>query len=447
MSVTNQHSQYSASLAEWAKARAFAKSEKDVHAGGELYVSRLTGQTDDEYAAYKERGSVAMFFKKTISTYRGMVTRKEINVSESDSVTDYLTNVTGSGDTLSQYVYDTVGEFFTTGRCGTLIDLKEGLTAKDPQFLFYSAEAIINWREEVIDGAKQLSMVVLVEQVGTNTEDEFNTETENQYRVLDILDGAYRVRLFDANGSIKQNKSGDTEIFPLMNNKKIKNIPFVIHGGVAVKPPFLTEILDLNLHHYQTSTDYAGFLRYAANPLLWSAGADEEIKKVGFGTSHNIPDANGKVEFAQIDGTILPIPAQLKAWEEQMSVLAVNMVIEDIGGKTATQVSTDSGNQTASLAGTVKMLSVEFTKILGWACDWLGKPVGAVVELNTDFISKQMAPEMIREIRQSWFDGAISYETMWLNLQQGEIANPHKSAEEEQADIETSTPPGMQGDE
>ena len=79
-----------------------------------------------------------------------------------------------------------------------------------------------------------------------------------------------------------------------------------------------------------------------------------------------------------------------------------------------------------------------------WACEWMNKTCGKT-QINTDFISKTMPPEMIRELRQTWLDGGISYETLWTNLQQGEVADQHKTFDQEQSDIESSEPPGMSG--
>ncbi len=132
----------------------------------------------------------------------------------------------------------------------------------------------------------------------------------------------------------------------------------------------------------------------------------------------------------------------LQIIKEYISTLAVNMSLNPESQITATQANIDNSNQTASLAGAVNMLSSEFTKILGWASEWMNKTVGPV-QINTDFVSASLSPQMLKELVASYQQGAISYETMWQQLQQGEIADPHKTAEEEQGDIEENIPAGM----
>ena len=442
MSVSDKHTMYSYMLSEWQKAGHFASFEKAVKDEGVTYLPLLGGQSDEEYEAYKQRGSVAMFFKKTIVTYRGMVMRKPPQVGDDEPVAEYLKNVTGSGDSFRDYMYSVVGRYFTAGRCGTLIDLPEGLTNAEPLFLFYSAESIINWREDTINGITQLVEVRLEEEIEVQL-DEFTWETAKQYRVLDLDEGKYRVRVFND----QEIMVGD-EVYPLMNNSTMDHIPFVIHGGVDVQPPFLTEILDLNLHHYQVTTDEAHGIHWAALPTPYVTGLDTPPDKIGPTAMIALPDPQSTAGFMEFSGSGLqPSAAKLKVYEDQISSLAINMVMNnELAVKTATQTSVDSSSQTASLSGTVTMLSAEFTKLLTIAADWMGKTVGPVT-INQDFISSKMSPDMINAVRQSWLDGAISYESMWLQLQQGEIAPEAKTAEEEQGDIDIAEPAGMAGAE
>ena len=51
MTVNSTHSEYDAALASWQRARNVSAGEDAVKAAGELYLPRLTGQSDDDYNA------------------------------------------------------------------------------------------------------------------------------------------------------------------------------------------------------------------------------------------------------------------------------------------------------------------------------------------------------------------------------------------------------------
>jgi hypothetical protein len=444
MAVDTKHDDYILMEPEWQKCLDFADSETKVRSKKELYCPRPTGQDDQEYNSYMNRASLSMFFKKTLETYRGMATRVPAYVTDAEKVEDFLANVTGSGKDLTQYIYTLLGSFFKTGRCGTLLSLPQGLTNSDPMFLFYNEMSIINWREVVKDSQTVLSEVRLREVV-EESRDEFVYEETTQIRVLDLDEnGLYRVRVYGEDGS----QIGKA-IEPKIDNKRLDYIPFVFHGGVAVKSPFLIEIVDLNKHHFRQTCEYYNAMYRTSQGQYWLAGVDEkEIPtQVGGSIIWAFGDADATANLLEPAGDGLKdYSDSRKDIKETISALAVNLVLNGTGEQTATQANIDSSNQTAALAGIVNQISEDITRLLDWACEWMDKECGAV-KINTDFISKQMTPEMIREVRQSWLDGAISYETMWANLQQGEIADQNKKAGDEQTLIESDMPAGMVGGE
>ena len=68
MPVNSTHSDYDANLPAWLRARDVIAGEDAVKSAGVRYLPRLDSQTDEEYAAYKER---AAFFNATARTAEG----------------------------------------------------------------------------------------------------------------------------------------------------------------------------------------------------------------------------------------------------------------------------------------------------------------------------------------------------------------------------------------
>src|SRR5688572_18505478 len=70
MPVNSTHPDYDATLVAWSRARDVIAGEDAVKSAGVRYLPRLDSQTDEEYAAYKER---AAFFNATARTAEGYV--------------------------------------------------------------------------------------------------------------------------------------------------------------------------------------------------------------------------------------------------------------------------------------------------------------------------------------------------------------------------------------
>ncbi len=62
MAVNSTHPDYDAAAVEWSRARDVLSGEDAVKAGGEKYLPRLDSQSEDEFAAYRQR---AAFFNAT----------------------------------------------------------------------------------------------------------------------------------------------------------------------------------------------------------------------------------------------------------------------------------------------------------------------------------------------------------------------------------------------
>ncbi len=57
MPVNSTHPDYDAAAVEWSRARDVLSGEDAVKAGGEKYLPRLDSQSEDEFAAYRQRAA------------------------------------------------------------------------------------------------------------------------------------------------------------------------------------------------------------------------------------------------------------------------------------------------------------------------------------------------------------------------------------------------------
>jgi hypothetical protein len=229
MSVNSTHHQYDAMQSRWQMCRDASEGEHAVHAAGERYLPKLQDETVQSYAL---RLSMTPFFNatwRTIAGLRGMLFRKPPMVEAPDSLAVYFDDIDLAGTSLNNLAAEVVEEVLTVGRVGVLVDYPQtesGLTLADTQAMglratmtIYTAESIINWR------GNPFTLLVLKEQVELPSDDEFKVIYEDRYRVLDLINGRYRQRLFRMNEKNKQEQIGE-EVYPQMNGKSLNFIPF-----------------------------------------------------------------------------------------------------------------------------------------------------------------------------------------------------------------------------
>lgn len=440
MPVDSLHPSYSGTAPTWNKAKAFATSEEAVKDMGEILLPRLTGQDDAEYEAYKARGSLSAYFKKTVNTYTGLATKHPAHVEDADEdFKTFLKSCSHTGKSFDNYVYKMLIEFFTFGRAGTLVDLPAGRTYEEPSLFLYPCQSIINWQAEIIDGKEKLTMVVLREEVRKDDlDDKFDQSQTVQYRALTLEDGVYHNRVYNKNRELVDGK----DLVPEMNNKPLDFIPFIIHGGASVKPLPLGEVLDLNLTHYQLSCDELHGLHFCGLPTPWVRGVSKKEAPNCIGPTKFLvlEDPEAGIGLLEFSGQGLePMAKKLKAIEDTIATVAAS-VVDNSGRVTATQSNIDFANNTASLAGVVNILSSELSMILNTAAKWMKKTEVSVM-LTTDFISGKLDSQELIALTQAYIGGAISFHTYWSNLASGEIAEPHRTAETEQNEIEIDPAP------
>jgi len=196
-----------------------------------------------------------------------------------------------------------------------------------PFMQLYKAESIINWRTQNVNGAKIVTMVVLTEQMEV-AQDEFTTTTETVYRVLDLIDGIYRVRLMNGKGELVSDVR-----FPKMNGQFMTEIPFTFVGGVDIRKPLLIDLVDTNLAHYRNSADYEHGLHFTGLPTPYVAGVtlgDGQSLTIGSKTAWVFSDPSANAGYLEFKGDGLKTLAEaLKQKEHRMSVLGARMLADE----------------------------------------------------------------------------------------------------------------------
>ncbi len=132
MPVNTTHPEYDAGLSAWLRIRDVLAGEDAIKRGGEKYVPRLESQSDDEFAAYVQRGFFYNATARTVDGDLGLIFRRDpvlVLPAESSALhpilKTFVNDVDLRGTTLDACARHTVIEVISLGRSGSLIDWQE----------------------------------------------------------------------------------------------------------------------------------------------------------------------------------------------------------------------------------------------------------------------------------------------------------------------------------
>jgi len=459
--VSKTHPEYDRMSDKWQRCRDCVSGGDAVKAAGILYLPRLADQTDTDYQAYKTRASFFNATWRTIQALTGMLFRRPPVVDVPESVNALLKDVTMSGISFITFAQQIAMETLTVGRVGILVDYPsqstEGMTAAEaaklnlrPVMQRYETESIINWKTAWIGNKTALTLVVLTEEAALEG-NEFEHKTETRYRVLDLFNGAYRVRVFRIDDKGEDEQIGD-DIFPVMSGKPLDFIPFFFLGVDDTTPqldlpPFL-DLVDLNLDHYRMSADHKHGLHFTGLPtgVITGYRPENEGDKLYVGAAHFLvlPDPQAKASFLEYTGQGLSaIVEELERTEAQMAILGARLLTSE---KKATETSQTAqihrAGESSVLSSIASTISRALTQALTLFSKWAGSDNECTVELNQEFLPPEMTPQELSALLSGWQMGApgLSDQGLFDILQKREVVASDATLEEEQARIAAKGP-------
>jgi hypothetical protein len=394
---------YVENLALWKKCRDVMNGSEAVKAAGELYLPRLSDQTDPEYSAYKARATFYGATGRTVKGLSGTVLRKPPTIEYPDEGKEGIFKHLGeAGEDINLVIQQLLDEVCGVGRMGVMVDAPEGENA-DPYVIQYYAENIINWREEMIrqpegvDGRKgpvrRLTLVVLQEQKMEPDPDDVEGYAVKKVETIRVLrldsEGLYEQELFEKRETLQDQRhpSGPkkTEWISVgvtqpkyKGGQRLDYIPFLFLNPTGVsaeveKPPLL-ELVNMNISHYLSSADLEHGRHFTGLPTLYAAGFDPKETKMRVGSAkawvtENVGAKAGYIEFG--GQGLSTLENALKEKESKMAVLGARLLEEQQANpETATAVTLRQIGEKSILAVIAGVLSDVMTQIVRWIGRW-----------------------------------------------------------------------------
>lgn len=460
--LKDKHKQYDEYLSRWELCKDLFEGEHEIHEKGETYLPKLQDESDKAYQARLRMTPVFGALPRTTLGMRGMMFRKPMKIEVPDALLPMLEDIDLAGTTLQGLAQEVVEDALVVGRVGLLVDYPQTMpnaTKADagtlnyrPMIVKYEAEAIYNWRTERINGATVLSQVRLEEEKEIqDPEDEFKYKCEKRYRILDLIEGKYRQRVYKI---IDNEEVLEDEIYPTMNGKNLPFIPFVVIGvdciGIEVEAPPLIDLATTVLHHYQQATSYERGCFFSGLPMFNIFGVNPSNEdgtpleiSIGGNIANIFPRSDAHAEMLEVTSKFEALRTNLEDKKREMAVLGARMLeSQKAGVEAADTIARRMSGEESLLSIMAQTVSSGLTQPLRWFSEWAGVTGDVSVELNRDFMPAGITAQDMTALIGAWQQGAVSSETLFSNLKAGEIIADDVTFEEEQERI-AGTLPGL----
>ena len=445
MAVSSQHPDYTDRLEEWQLMRRAKRGEQAIKESGVLYLPMPSGFATrpdrgvELYAAYQKRASFPNILSQTIAGMVGVIHRQEAKIEMPAALEPLWENASPDGLPLEALHRRITSELLLMGRYGLLVDFIPG--REIPTIAGYQAETIINWDE---DG----SFFVLDE---TDYERSGYIWAEvNKWRVLELDEaGLYRQTLTRNDAA----NIGEPVEVRARGGSRLDFIPFVTIGArdLTIEPqdPPLLGVSRSAVNIYQLSADYRWQLFQTGQETLFilNAKAPEVVGAAVIvtleGSDGTMPDA----KYVGPAGTGIEAHRQAILDERAAAAQAGAKLFETSGGG-----SQESGEakrirftaETATLTTIAQTSAQGLERALRYAAMMIGaNPDEVTVTPNLEFVDQQLQPAEAEALVRVWQEGAISYETLYDNLQRGGIASQERTHEDELELIDEEEPERM----
>lgn len=428
--IDAKHPQYTAArLADWRLMRDAMDGESAVKARAGVYLPMPSGYASmadggqGAYVAYRDRAEFPELIAPAVSAMAGVAHAKEIAVELPDGLAYLWEDADGQGTPLEEFHRQITRELLVVGRHCVLADAPR--SGGEPYLVSYIGESLINWDH---------GLYVLDE--SGPVRDGFQWVDRIQFRVLSLQDGRYVQEVYGKDGKTVEGIAAPTAT----GGKALAEIPFAVASAVDMRPnirtPPLIGVARAALSIYQLDADYRHQLYWSGQETLVVINGDAPAA-IGAGTCIALTGGEDqKPDVKYVGPSCTGIDAHLKAIEDKRKAAA------HAGAKLLeqTEKAQESGearklrfqSETATLQSILRSACGLLEKGLRFVAMMKGlDPATITVPVPDSLMDSTMSPADAQALMALWLDGAISYPTLYENLQRGGIASAERDADAE----------------
>ena len=411
----------------WLLIEQLLKGTRGIRQGHRKFLPQFPREADESYDVRLSKAVLSPFYKRLELLLAGMLTRKPVRLTDvSDQVTEQLFDVDLQGNDLQTWLFNTARVALRYGHVGVLVDAPRAGENGRPYWITISPRELLGWRTEIIDGKQRLTMLRIAETV-TVPDGKYGEKDVERVRVL--TPGAYEIHEKDEKGDYKIVDEGRTSL---------SEIPFAVayanRTGVMESIPPLDDIAELNLQHYQVSSDLSNILSVSAIPLLAIYGFPQSAEEISAGASEALAlPETARSEYIEPSGNSFDAQfKQLEQIENKINGLGLAAVLgAKLVGESAEAKRIDRSQGDSTMMVIAQQMQDLIDNCLRFHAEYLQQPVAGSSQVNRDFMGQRLEPQEIQALLQLYTAGTITQDTLLNELANGDVLSEDFDIEEE----------------
>jgi hypothetical protein len=458
-------SAYTKQQQDWQIVNDCFSGSRAIHTAGNRYLPQHEKETPKAYAIRLKCSTYWNAYKRTVQGLVGMVFRKDPALAddvpqviagdkEKKNAGGHAENIDLRGSHLDVFSKEVFKAAINDGHTFIFVDMPPALETQDnpdatladereagirPYWIHYTKDQVKNWRTISEGGALKLDQVSICEEV-TEPKGRFGEEVVTQYRVL--VPGAWEIWRKDLSGDWYLYQQGFTSI---------DFIPLVIiatnQTDFMVSSPPLLDLAHENLRHYRLQSDLDNILHKTCVPVLVedvgdATGGLDSVNPEGEKVERTIsPNTlyrvgkGGSLKYTEITGEGPKLcQEEIAVTKKNMAVLGLTLLAsKPSAATTATENVLDYEAETSELAAMARNLEDGLEQALKFHANYLGKDSGGSVEVNRDFASLNLDPQMVTAFANMVAADELPLETLWALLEKAQMLPPDFDPDEAKA--------------
>jgi hypothetical protein len=396
MAVSEKHPSYLRNAERWRTVRDWLSEQDTIHGAGTKYLPMTTGMgkatnKDELYNAYLKRARASGITRSALSGIMGLVFKKE------PITNDNITPVTNNGLDVVTLARDVTRAVASLGRCILVVDAPtEGGT---PYITMYQPESLINWKVDQTNNYR-FTLCVFEEEISTG--DEFEHDTEVQYRVYRKTEEGCTVQLYN-----KDELPVNEPVY-----LQVSELPVFAIGSIDTSPECdpipLYPVAMCALAAYQISADLRQDLYLSGQRQLWMSGCDEKqfqaniASGYGAGSAWYLGSEEGTAGFIESNGnSYAEMSAEREHELRQAEQYAVKITQSDDSNESGKALQIRASAQHASIYTIADSITIGINRALDAIREWNGSSPVTEFELQTEYTEAYASEQMLRALNDA----------------------------------------------
>lgn len=459
---------YDAMAPSWSKVNDVLGGTDRMRGAGEKWLPRHENERTN---AYSERLEGSVFFNAAELTLDSWVGRPFGEPVSIDGITDpvltYLDDVDLQGSNITVFAREWFREGLAKSFAHVLVDsalpedpetrtrandLQDGLR---PYFCLVRPENLIFASAAVLNGQEVLTHVRILEE--ETVQDGFAEMVQTRIRVFDRVlpseddPGGVFFSLYQFVPTSKD-QDDDKWVRVLPPTKiDIDRIPLVTFYSNRQSLMFgkspLEDLADLNISHWQSSSDQRNILTVARFPILALSGGEEEDATVEIGPRRMLytPDPSGRFYYVEHAGHAIEAGRKdILDLEEQMSHYGAQFTRRRPAIESATARILNTAESTSSLQDAAVRFNDSLNNAVRLLGEWQDTPVTGKVAVLTDFSPEETETADVQALGVARKDRDISRAAYLKELRRHGVIAQDFDMEENNRQLAAEPPPPTQ---